>query len=78
MLRNLKQKAPDVTVGHLIEQQNIINRLKKLGCTIAYPRSVDKEAHVVSVVAFDDASEGYKYGQLGEIIGLLFVELKAN
>lgn len=74
----LQQKAPEVKVSHLIEQSNILRKLKKLGTTISYPRPIDTQAYDLSVLVFSDASWTDENGQLGVITGLLVGEMKQD
>ena len=74
----LQQKAPDLKVCHLVEQINIVRKLKKLGTTVAYPRPTDKDKYQLSVLVFADASRTDDCGQLGILTGLLIGEIKKN
>ena len=74
----LQQKAPDIKVSHLVEQANIIRKLKKMGTTIKYPRPTDKKEYHLSILIFSDASRSDENGQHGIILGLLVGELERN
>lgn len=52
----LQLKAADQRVSHLVEQSNIVRKVKQLGTTIAYPRPLDKSHYELSVLVFSDAS----------------------
>lgn len=74
----LQQKAPNTKVSHLVEQQVIIKKLKKLGTAISYPRPSDKCEQELTVLVFSDASRTDDRGQLGILTGLLVGELKSE
>lgn len=72
----LQQKAPDLLVCHLIEQVNILRKLKRIGTCMSYPRPTDNSQYVLTVLAFADASKSSENGQLGVLVGLLLGEMK--
>ena len=72
----LQEKAPETKVSHIIEQQNAVRKLKKLGKTISFPRPSDKAEYKLSVLVFADASKGDTYGQLGILAGRLVGNFK--
>ena len=74
----LQQKAPDIKVAHIIEQTNILRKLKKLGTVISYPRPTDNQQYGLSILVFSDASRIDENGQLGVLTGLLVGEMKQN
>lgn len=74
----LQQKAPNTKVSHMVEQTNILRKMKKLGTVISYPRPTDKREHELSVLVFADASRVDEAGQLGVLTGLLVGEMKSN
>lgn len=74
----LQQKAPDLKVCNLIEQVNVLRKLKRLGTTIAYPRPTDQDMHKLSVLVFTDASRTDDVGQVGVVTGLLIDEMEEN
>lgn len=74
----LQYKAPETTFSHLVEQINVVNKLRRLGTRICYPRSDDKKTYELTVLAFPDARKGSELSQLGVIIGLLIGEFKSG
>ena len=74
----LQQKTPETKICHLVEQQNAVRKLKKLGTVINYPRPNDTLEYELSVLVFADASKGNDHGQFGVLTGLLVGELKNN
>lgn len=73
---HLQQKAPEIKVKHLIEQNNILKKLKKYGTTIAYPRPPLNVELPLSIVVFDDASRSDENGQIGIIAGLVVGDVR--
>lgn len=67
----MQQKAPRIKVSHLVEQNNIIRKLKRYGKTVSYQRPPLNTKVELSVLAFSDASKVDENGQLGIICGLL-------
>ena len=63
-------------MSHIVEQQNIVRKLQKLGTKISYPRPTDKTKYDLTILVFADASKGDDHGQLGLITGLLVGEMK--
>lgn len=61
-LSYLQQKAPNITVGNLMDKRNVVKKLYRLSSIIAYLRSTDEVAYIMSLVAFADASKGPMYG----------------
>ena len=68
---HLQQMTPDTKVSHLIDQVNILKKLKRLGTSISYIRPDVKGEVPVSVLCFSDASKREAHGQVGCISGLL-------
>lgn len=62
-------------VKHIVEQNNILRKLKKWGSKILYKRPVLNEEIELSIVVFSDASRIDENGQIGIVSGLLLVEL---
>lgn len=62
----------------MVEQVNILRKLKKLGTVICYPRPTDQLERELSVLVFADASRTDDIGQLGVLTGLLVGEMKSN
>ena len=74
----LQQKAPDTTISDLVEQLNIVRKLKRLGTAISYPRPTDKRDYELSILVFADASKPREHGQIGVLAGLLVGELESG
>ena len=74
----LQQKAPNTKVSHMVEQQVLLRKLKKLGTVISYPRPTDATEYDLTVLVFSDASRTDDRGQLGILCGLLVGELKSG
>lgn len=72
----LQQKAPNINVGHLIEQVNILRNQKRLGTVIYYPRPRDNAEYELTVMAFEDASKPSEHDQIGVFLGLLIEQPK--
>lgn len=67
----LKQETPHVTVGHLMEQRNIVKKPKKFGRIIAFSRPTDKPAYTLLVVVFGDEIRSLEYRKISVIAGFL-------
>lgn len=52
----LQQKTNLTNVSHLIDQINIICKLKKIGMRISYPRPTDDNEYDLRILVFSDAS----------------------
>ena len=74
----LQQKAPSLSVKDLIEQLNIVRKLKRLGTTISYNRPNNDKEIELNLVMFCDASKGDKNGQLGIITGLVMGDVEKD
>lgn len=72
----LQQKEPAIKVSPLIEQVNIVRKLKKLGTKISYPRPTDDAYYALRILVFSDASRVDENGQTGVVAGLLVGEMK--
>ena len=60
-----QQKAPQIKISHLIEQINILRKLKKLNTKMSYPRPTDDQNYDLNVLVFSDASRTDENGELG-------------
>lgn len=63
-------------VYHLIEQFNVLRKLKTIGTCISYPLPTKNSQYELTVLAFADASISTENGQLGVLVGLLMGEMK--
>ncbi len=72
----LQQKNGDLKVKHIIEQNNIIKKLRKYGSTISCPRPPLKKEFKLKVLVFTDASRSDENGQIGVIAGLMLGDLE--
>ena len=77
----LQQKAPDLKVSHLVEQINIVWKLKKIGTSVAYTRTLHKKEYELHrscffFFFFFDASRTDECGQLEVATGLLVGDKK--
>lgn len=73
--RHLQQKAPYIKVKHIIEQNNILRKLKRFVTSIKYPRPTLNVSHEISIAVFANASRIDENGQIGVLAGLLIGEL---
>lgn len=71
---HLQQKSSQTKMYHLVKRKSILQKLKKFGTIISYPRSSDKPRYELTVLAFVDASKGDTYEQPGILSGLLVGE----
>lgn len=67
----LQQKAPELRFKNLIEQYNILRKLKRNRTTITYKRTDLNKELSISVLSFSDASKIDENGQIGILTGLL-------
>jgi len=74
----LQQKAPDTTVSNVVEQINVLCKLKRFGTVISYPRPTDRGKYELLILVFADAAKPGDHGQIGVPTGLLVSELKNN
>ena len=65
-------------VSHVVEQINIVCKLKKMRTTVSYPRPTDDQRYDLSVLVISDASRTDENNQLGVITGLLVGEMQQN
>lgn len=63
---------------HLIEQQHILCKLKKLGTPITYSSLINESQYEISVLVFADASKNDEHGQVGVLTGLFVGPLADN
>lgn len=76
--RYIQQKPPLAKISHLIEQNNIVRKLKKIGTKISYARPTDVNDYDLSILVFSDASRVCQNGQICVITGLLVGEMKQD
>lgn len=71
----MQQKAHEIKVSHLVEQNNIIRKLKRFRTSLYYQRPPTNTQVELSVLVFSDASKVDENGQLGMSCGLLVREM---
>lgn len=68
----LHQKATGMKVRHLIEQSNVLRKLKKFGSTICYPRLPLNVELPIYIALFADESRTDHSGEIGVMAELIF------
>lgn len=72
----LQQKVPDLMVCRLIEQANILRKLKVIRTCMSYPGPTNDLQYVLRALAFVDVSKPSENDQLGVLVGLLLREIR--